>query len=76
MADKNSKVAQSVVGKFYVDQNCISCGQCAAIASDYFKENSDGLMHVYQQPANEDGVKLCKEALDSCPVSAIGDDGE
>ena len=39
MADKNSKAANSVSGKYYVDTNCINCGQCIDIAGNFFVEN-------------------------------------
>jgi len=75
MADKNSKCGKNVAGKYYVDTNCISCGQCGALAPDYFKEDAEsGLFYVYQQPTTPEGIQNCKEAKDGCPVEAIGDD--
>jgi len=76
MADKNSKVAKNVAGGFYVDTNCICCGQCGATAPDYFKEDSESSMfYVYQQPSTQEGIKNCHESKDGCPVDAIGDNG-
>jgi ferredoxin len=77
MADKSSKTAKCVPGKYYVDTNCISCGQCVAIAPDYFSEDTEAsTMYVANQPTTEAGRKVCREALESCPVQAIGDDAE
>ncbi|MCL5260453.1 MAG: ferredoxin [Gammaproteobacteria bacterium] len=75
MADKNSKAAKNVAGKFYVDTNCISCGQCHDVAPDFFVEDqAAGGMYVCKQPASADEIALCSQAKDSCPVDAIGDD--
>jgi ferredoxin len=30
---------------------------------------------VHKQPTTDDDVALCQEALEGCPVEAIGDDG-
>ncbi|CAL7961145.1 ferredoxin [Gammaproteobacteria bacterium] len=74
MANKSAKAANSVAGKYYVDTNCISCGQCVDIASNFFAENPSGGMYVKAQPGSED-IALCEQALSSCPVDAIGNDG-
>jgi ferredoxin len=77
MADKSSKVAKNVPGKYYVDTNCISCGQCKDIAPDYFSEDSDnGIYYVTKQPSGQEAVENCEQALTACPVEAIGNDGE
>lgn len=77
MANKAAKNPKNVAGKFYVDENCINCGQCHDIAPDFFVENSDtGTMYVVKQPTSADEITLCQQALEICPVEAIGDDGE
>jgi ferredoxin len=75
MADKNAKANQSVAGKYYVDTNCISCGQCVDIAGDFFAENQDGGMYVKAQPSSKEAIAVCEQALTNCPVDAIGNDG-
>ena len=77
MAVKENKVAENVRGKFYVDDQCIACGLCREIAPEFFGniENSDNSF-VKKQPTSDKEVDVCMEALESCPVSAIGDDGE
>ena len=77
MADSTSKNTKNVPGKFYVDTNCISCGQCVAVAPDNFSEDPvSGNMYVANQPQTDAASKACQEALETCPVQAIGDDGE
>ena len=77
MAVKENKVAENVRGKFYVDDQCIACGLCREIAPEFFGsiEDSDNSF-VKKQPTSDKEVDVCMEALESCPVSAIGDDGE
>lgn len=76
MADKNDKTELNVPGKFYVDKQCIDCDLCRQMASDFFGRNDSGTSYMIKQPSTEDEVKLCTEAMESCPVNAIGDDGE
>ena len=78
MADKNSKFSQNVNGLFYVDDQCIACDACVMEAPDYFAMNDDdGHAYVFKQPNSDDkkAIEICNEALDSCPVGAIGSDG-
>lgn len=76
MADSTDKVEDNVDGKWYVDTQCIDCDLCRTTAPDNFKQNPDeGYSFVYKQPANEEEEKLCQEALEECPVEAIGSDG-
>ena len=75
MADKNSKAVKNMVGKYYVDTSCISCGQCADIAGDFFKEDASGGYYVQVQPGTEEEIALCEQALSICPVEAIGNNG-
>jgi len=77
MADKANKVAESVAGQYYVDTQCIDCNLCRDTAPENFRQNETaGYAFVCKQPANEGEKTLCMDAKDSCPVEAIGDDGE
>lgn len=77
MADKDSKFDQNVAGKFYVDDQCIACDACVFEAEDFFEMNDDdGHAFVKKQPSTEEEMQKCKDALEACPVEAIGDDGE
>jgi len=76
MAELKEKLSENVSGKFYVDSQCIDCDVCRDTAPKNFTRNDDnGYSFVYQQPATDEELELCREALDACPVEAIGDDG-
>ena len=76
MADPKDKVGDSVPGKWYVDTQCIDCDLCRTTAPKNFKQNPDeGYSFVYKQPENDEESKQCQEAMDECPVEAIGSDG-
>jgi ferredoxin len=77
MADKHAKWSANVAGKYYVDEECIDCNLCSEVAPDNFsRHEDDGHDFVHKQPESDTEKELCKEALESCPVEAIGDDGE
>lgn len=77
MADLEDKNPESVPGKFYVDSQCIDCDLCRETAPDNFqRSDEEGYSYVYKQPENEEEEALCVEAMEGCPVEAIGDDGE
>ena len=76
MADKDQKWEDNVAGSFYVDKECIICSLCTDIAPANFKESEDGDHDfVYKQPENDEETQQCEEAMEQCPVDAIGDDG-
>ena len=76
MADNTDKLEDNVPGKWYVDSNCIDCDLCRETAPDNFTRNEDsGYSYVYKQPEGDDERALCEEAMEGCPVEAIGDDG-
>ncbi len=77
MAEKEDKWPINVPGKFYVDEQCIDCDLCRETAPNFFKRDEDGgYSYVYNQPKPEEDIEECMEALEGCPVEAIGDDGE
>jgi len=76
MADIEDKNPENVEGKFYVDEQCIDCDLCRETAPDNFeREEDEGYSYVYKQPENDEELALCMEALEGCPVEAIGDNG-
>ena len=76
MADAANKYPENVEGKFYVDDQCIDCDLCRETAPANFKRNDDGgHSFVYKQPETPEEEALCKEAMEGCPVEAIGSDG-
>ncbi len=76
MAEIEDKLRENVRGKFYVDRNCIDCDVCRDTSPENFKrEDENGYSYVYKQPETDEEAELCEEALDACPVEAIGDNG-
>ena len=76
MADKEEKWAENVEGAFYVDEQCIDCDLCRETSpSNFTREEDGGYSYVYKQPENDDELELCIEAMEGCPVEAIGNDG-
>ncbi len=77
MAVKANKVKECAPGKFYVDDQCIDCDLCRDLAPEFFGRLDDKCCSfVKKQPANAQEEELCMEALESCPVDAIGNDGD
>lgn len=76
MADPRDKVAGSVPGRFYVDTQCIDCDVCRVTAPGNFQRNEEkGYSFVFEQPRTAEEAAQCQEAMDCCPVEAIGEDG-
>ncbi|MDR2200487.1 MAG: ferredoxin, partial [Puniceicoccales bacterium] len=67
---------ENVPGKFYVTDQCIDCDMCRNLAPEFFAMAKAGGTFVQKQPASKEEIELCLEAMNSCPVEAIGDDGE
>lgn len=77
MAEIDEKWPENVKGKFYVDEQCIDCDLCRETAPDFFTRNEDGgYSFVHKQPEAQEDIDLCMEALEGCPVEAIGEDGD
>ena len=77
MAEKKNKYKENVPGTYYVDHECISCDSCKMIAPEHFElDEEDGHAYVINQPKSLEEKELCKEAMESCPVEAIGNDGK
>ncbi len=77
MADIANKYPENSAGKFYVDNQCIDCDLCRETAPDNYKRNDDGgYSFVYKQPENDEEAARCKEAMEGCPVEAIGSNGD
>lgn len=77
MAQLENKWEDNAPGPYYVDNQCVACGACAAEAPECFELNVDeNHSFVKKQPETADEEKECKNALKACPVDAIGNDGE
>ena len=76
MANKAEKFPNNAAGKFYVDQQCIDCDLCRETAPAFFTRSDEGgFTFVNKQPLTDEEVAQCMEALEGCPVEAIGSDG-
>ncbi len=76
MADITDKWPENKNGKFYVDRTCIACDACCIAAPDNFKMNeNDGHAYLSKQPESTEEESFCQEALEGCPVEAIGNEG-
>ncbi|MEM4396083.1 MAG: ferredoxin [Candidatus Woesearchaeota archaeon] len=53
-----------------VNDNCIGCGACSAIASSLFVIQ-DGKAHVLRSPKDTNEEEAVKNAADLCPAQAI-----
>ena len=77
MALKEEKWEDNAHGRFYVDRECIVCSICSDLAPNNFRLSDDETHYIcYKQPENDEEEDNCMEAMESCPVEAIGDDGE
>ncbi len=77
MAELKDKFEDNAPGPFYVDTSCIDCDVCRDTAPANFTRNEVGqYSYVCKQPETAEERQLCEEALASCPVEAIGDDGQ
>ena len=77
MPDKKNKYEDNKPGKYYVDKECSACDACVLAAPDHFSMNEDdGHAFVAIQPSSPEEEELCVEAMEGCPVEAIGNDGE
>jgi ferredoxin len=75
----NARGESVIAGKrvsFYVDLECILCSVCSDAAPNNFRM-SDAEDHdiCYKQPETEEELRACYEAMENCPVEAIGDNG-
>ena len=76
MADTANRYPENIAGAYYVDNQCIDCDLCRETAPNSFKRNDDGgYSFVYKQPDSPEDQKLAKEAMEGCPVEAIGSNG-
>ncbi|MCY4644043.1 MAG: ferredoxin [Bacteriovoracales bacterium] len=76
MADPSNRWKQNAPGPYYVDDQCIACDACIIEAEEFFEMNDeDGHAYVKRQPTSDEEKEECENALESCPVEAIGRDG-
>lgn len=77
MAERELRWKENVEGKYYVDENCIASRYCVGVATRHFKMTEGGHhAYVYRQPENDEEELAVRDAVNGCPVNAIGDDGD
>ncbi len=76
MANPQSKTKGNIPGAYYVDTECIACDACILAAEKHFKIHLSEPSYAYvcRQPETPEEEEACQEALESCPVEAIGKD--
>lgn len=55
---------------------CIGCGACEAIAPNVFELDDEGISSVKVSPVSKEDEDDSKEAIESCPTSAILEEDE
>ena len=76
MAERTDKQPGSAPGAYYVDTQCIDCDVCRVTAPANFTRQEDkGYSYTFKQAESPEEEAQCQEAMDSCPVEAIGNDG-
>tara|TARA_B100000212_G_C27316561_1_gene508182 strand:- start:891 stop:1121 length:231 start_codon:yes stop_codon:yes gene_type:complete len=76
MADLEYRYKDNVEGRYFVDEQCIDCNLCREEAPKNFTRQEEvGYSYVYKQPEDGEEEEMCKNAMEFCPVEAIGDFG-
>tara|TARA_Y100000296_G_scaffold54408_1_gene62392 strand:+ start:773 stop:1033 length:261 start_codon:yes stop_codon:yes gene_type:complete len=76
MAELADRYEDNVIGRYFVDTQCIDCDLCRETAPNNFtRQTEEGYSYVYKQPQDDSEEEACKEAMENCPVEAIGDFG-
>jgi glyoxylase-like metal-dependent hydrolase (beta-lactamase superfamily II)/ferredoxin len=65
-------VPENVPGDLFVDDTCIACDTCRALAPPTFGGDEDERAFVASQPADPEERRRALLALVACPVAAIG----
>jgi glyoxylase-like metal-dependent hydrolase (beta-lactamase superfamily II)/ferredoxin len=65
-------VPGNVPGDLFVDDSCIACDTCRAVAPETFGGGEDDVAFVARQPAGPAERRRALMALVACPVAAIG----
>ena len=63
------------MGEYFVKDTCIDCDLCRQTAPLYFARKhvgNAGTTYVQRQPLTLSEERLCRDALEACPVEAIG----
>ena len=73
MANIEDKLPDNIEGRYFVDSECIDCDACREAApQNFMRQQEEGYSYVYKQPEDKEEEEACKEAMEGCPVDAIG----
>ena len=82
MANREMKHPANAPGPLYVTSpddpeghGCTACTICYMAAPEFFSEDSEGYAYVSRQPETAAEIAICREQIDACPPTAIGEDG-
>src|SRR2546426_1088588 len=75
MADRRRRLPENVAGDFFVDDTCIDCDACRAIAPATFHDHG-AQSSVYRQPENPEARRQALKALVTCPTASIGTESD
>jgi len=76
MADVANKYPENVPGKFYVDDNTSTAICLAKRRRPISNATTTAVTPTFTSKAESpEEEALCKEAMEGCPVEAIGNDG-
>ena len=74
MPDPRSRNPNNAPGPWYVDTTCVACDTCTDISPEIFGRDDARRAFVREQRPAE--AELFVFALESCPVEAVGDNGD
>lgn len=57
--------------KYLVNENCIACELCTTICPEVFSMSDEGHSQAIDEDVPEECEDSAREAMESCPVSAI-----
>ncbi|MCG8599564.1 MAG: ferredoxin [Verrucomicrobiales bacterium] len=73
MARYEDRFPDNAPGNLYVDGQCIDCDLCRDRLPEIFHRNErDAHSYVSHQPDSAEEWESCRQAIDDCPVEAIG----
>lgn len=75
LAKFNERWPDNIVGPFYVHTQCLDCAVCMEIAPEIFARSTNGYSFVKRQPVGAEEEGRARQAIDTCPMAAIADDG-
>ena len=77
MACFKHRLPSNVPGRFYVDDMCLDHDLCSCIAPKNFRrDHEQANFYVFKQPETPEELAQCLDAVEGCPVCAIGCDGD